>query len=218
MHLSEIEAKLREAQAKWNAAIKGNTSLEERITAREAVRQAERALSLAKGEETAVAFEWEYQWDTGAPLPHVVASGRKIYLMYVVHEPDPDWDGSYVTLVQTSDVRTIALVEFIDCHAFKFGGPNDEVFAGHPLWGKGLEPYGAHTIAHSRWLAEVEKINMVHGRYSPQRWKTLKHYLLAFHDDIFECLANGHKIEVLRDSLEHVTELARKRLFEHEQY
>src|SRR6266567_2362449 len=98
--------------------------------------------------------------------------------MYVVSEPDPNWYESYVSLVQASDVHTIALVEFIDCYAFTFGGSNDEVLDGHPLWGRELSPYNAHVIAHSRWLAEEEKINQVHPRYNPDRWKTRKHYLL----------------------------------------
>jgi hypothetical protein len=47
-------------------------------------------------------------------------------------------------------------------------------------------------------------------------WRTLKHYLLLFHDEHFECLAKGYTIEVFQDSLEHVAEIARTRLFERE--
>jgi hypothetical protein len=90
---------------------------------------------------------------------------------------------------------------------------NDEVLSGHPLWGRGLEPYEAHIIAHSRWLAEEEQINKVHPRYNPDRWKTRKHYLLSFKDDTFECLASDYKIEVFRESLEQVAQLAQARLF-----
>jgi hypothetical protein len=146
-------------------------------------------------------------------LPHVVASGWKTYVMYVVSEPDPNWDGLYVSLVQASDVHTIALVEFIDCDAFTLGGPNDEVLHGHPLWGRGLSYYSAHVIAHSRWLAEAENINKVHQHYNPDRWKTRKHYLLTFHDETFECLASGYTIEVFRESLEQVAQIAQARLF-----
>ncbi|HYL42233.1 MAG TPA: hypothetical protein VEU97_02505, partial [Ktedonobacteraceae bacterium] len=87
---------------------------------------------MAKGEETALACEWEVAWEPNAPRPHIMASGGKTYLMYIV-EDDSNWDGS-------SDMLTIALVKFIDCYAYTFGGPNDEVLSGHPLWGRGLEP------------------------------------------------------------------------------
>lgn len=213
MNLSALEARLQEMQTRWEEAIKSDAPLEKRLAAKEGVLQAERALSLAKGEETALSCEWEIPWNTGAPLPHVVASGMSTYLMYIANEPDPNWDGSYVTEVRTSDPHSIALVEFIDCYAFQFGGPNDEVANGHRLWGRGLEFYSAHVVANSRWLAEMEKINMAHPGYLPAQWSALKHYLLFFHDDFYECLAKGYTIEVLQDSLEHVVEIARTRLF-----
>lgn len=158
MRLSELEANLHETRKRWKETITRDAPLEERVAAGQAVLQAERALSLAQGEE---------------------------------NEPDPEWDGSYVTEMRTMDIHRIVLVEFIGSYAFQFGGPNDEVIGGHRLWGRGLNPYSAHVIANSRWLAEMEQINKVHPRYHPDKWKTLKHYLLLFHDENFECLARG---------------------------
>jgi hypothetical protein len=78
---------------------------------------------------------------------------------------------------------------------------------------KGLDPYEVHEIAHSRWLAEEEKINQVHPHYNPDRWKTRKHYLFSFRDETFECLACDYRIEVFRASLEQVAQIAQARLF-----
>ena len=94
MRVSELEANLHAAQIRWDDTIKKNAPLEERLAARKAVLQAERVLSLAQGKETALACEWEVPWEIGAPLPHVVSSGMRTYLIYVANEPDPDWDGS----------------------------------------------------------------------------------------------------------------------------
>jgi hypothetical protein len=213
MRLSELEANLHEARRRWDETITSDAPLQARLAAGRAVLQAERALSLAQGEETALPCEWEVPWETGSPLPHVISSGRRTFLLYVAHEPDPDWDGSYVRVMRTRDTHRIALVQFIDCYGYQFGGPNDEVIHGHRLWGKGLAPYAAHVIAHSRWLAEMEHINQVHPHYHPDQWRTLKHYLLLFHDESFECLASSYTIEVVQDTLEHVAEIARARLF-----
>jgi hypothetical protein len=215
MSISDLEVALVEAQGRWKTA-RNSSSQEDVATARETLLRAQRALFLAKGEETALACAWEIPWETGAPLPHVISSGMSTYLMYVANEPDPEWDGSYVREMRTMDTHRIALVKFIDCYAYQFGGPNDEVLVGHRLWGKGLAPYSAHVISNSRWLADMEHSNKVHPRYHPDKWRTLKHYLLLFHDEQFECLAKGYTIEVLQDSLEHVAELARTRLFERE--
>jgi hypothetical protein len=213
MRLSELEANLHEARICRDETITSNAPLEARLAAGQAVLQAERALSLAQGEETALPCEWEAPWETGAPLPHVISSGWRIFLLYMAHEPDPDWDGSYVREMRTMDTHRIALVEFRHCSVYQFGEPNDEVIGGHRLWGKGLAPYSAHVIANSRWLVEMENINKVHPSYHPDKWKALKHYLLLFHDESFECLANSYTIEVVQDTLEHVAEVARTRLF-----
>ena len=143
-------------------------------------------------------------------MPHVLASEGQTYLMYVVQE-DSNWDGS-------SEKLSIALVDFIDCNAWKYGGPNVDVLSGHPLWGRGLDPNAAHMIAHSRWLAQEEKINQVHPQYNPDRWKTRKHYLLSFRDKTFECLASDYTIELFRASLEQVAQIVHKRLFASESW
>jgi hypothetical protein len=99
------------------------------------------------------------------------------------------------------------------CYASKFGGPNDEVIEGHPLHGKGLGAYQAHIVANSKWIEEVKLSNSVHPRFSPNSWANAKHYLLLFHDEMFECIASGYKIEVFRASFEDVMEIARRQLF-----
>lgn len=163
----------------------------------QACRTLERELARAQGEECAVAIDWPARWDTGAPMPHVVSSGSHTCLIYLLSDPDPDWDGTYVTMVDPSagDKERLAIVEFDRCRIYKFGGPNDEVISGYPLYGKGLESYGAHIVERSRWIAEQQQINSVHRQYNPQSWVEYKHYVLLFHDEIFECIAVGHSIE-----------------------
>jgi hypothetical protein len=41
------------------------------------------------------------QSDVGAPLPTVVADDYRLVLEYLVSDPDPNWDGSYVNVVGT---------------------------------------------------------------------------------------------------------------------
>ena len=220
MNLVELEAQLVEARARVREITQARSHAgippEEIHAAFTRVYQAERALALAKGEETALLCEWEIPWDTGAPLPHVISSESDTYLIYLADEADPSWDGTSTTIAHATDVQVVALVRFTHCYASQFGGPNDEVLFGHPLWGKGLEPYGAHIIANSHWLASMESINQVHNRYNPARWKKLTHYLLLFHDELFEYLAQGYSIEVFHDSLAHVAKIALAPVFQEE--
>lgn len=125
----------------------------------------ERRVSLAKGDETALVIEWKPQWDVGAPMPHVLSSQGRAFLIYRLSEPDSAWDGAYVNVVDpaANASEPLAIVEFQRCYAHRFGGPNDEVITGHPLHGKGLQAYRAHEVANSRWLA-ADKASTVFTR------------------------------------------------------
>ena len=98
----------------------------------------------------------------------------------------------------------MALVEFERCGSKKLGSPNEEVFHGHPLYGKGLDGYTAQIVRNSKWLAELEGINQVHERYDSDRWRKLKHFVFWFHDSTFECIAEDYKVEVFHETLAQI--------------
>ena len=127
----------------------------------------------------------------------------------------PNWDGiPKVRFANSPSVEKLALVEFIDCSVANLGPPNDEVFDGHPLWGKGFEGYGAMAVENSRWIKEFERINSVHRSYKPGGWQESKHYILAFHDTTFECVARGFKVETYEISLSDLLSQVSQRLIE----
>lgn len=177
----------------------------------------ERWVALAKGHEAAIVIDWKPRWDVGAPVPHVLSSRGKAFLIYRLSEPDPAWDGTYANVVDpaVNANEPLAIVEFQRCYAHRFGGPNDEVITGHPLHGKGLQAYGAHEVANSQWLAAEQAINSVHRGYRSGAWAKQKHYLLMFHDDCFECLAEGYEVRLARCGIREAVNGVVARLFEH---
>lgn len=209
MAIDEVKHRLADAQGRLDRAIKAlapthkGGEWEGYLAAKEAKLKLERELAAAKGEEHAVPLELPVRWDTGAPLPHVIQNDCKTFLTFYVHEPEPDWDGSYATVKDPGDgsVESLALIEFFGCSSAKFGSPNDEVFEGHPLSGKGLDAYTAQRVVNSKWLAELEAINSVHRRYDPALWRKRNHYVFWFHDTTFECVAESFRVEVFRESM-----------------
>src|SRR5947209_6009447 len=84
------------------------------------------------------------QSSVGAPIPIVLSDEFTTVVAYYVKETQLAWDGSDVSLVgPRSEDETVALVRFGHRYAMMFGPPNDEAFEGHPLAGRGLEPYGS---------------------------------------------------------------------------
>jgi hypothetical protein len=161
--------------------------------ARSDLYEAERRLAESQGEHWAETLDIGARWSAGAPLPHLVSNGSTTIVICFATVSDPNWDGTYVRMVSPADEALSALlhIEFSRCHSIKFGGPNNEAMNGHPLYGRGLEPYAAHVVHNSQWLEQERVINSVHPYHSDETYAQLNHYLLAFHDETFEALAQS---------------------------
>ena len=125
--------------------------------------------------EFAKVIAWTPTWSTGAPCPQVFSNGHETYLSYYTDEVD----------------NALVLVTFFKSLSHRFGIVNDEAADGHPLYDKGLETYRAHIIENSSWIKEHKQIHKVHPRYSENHWADYKHFLLFFHDEIFEIIFSG---------------------------
>ena len=147
--------------------------------------------------EYAKRIEWLPEWSAGTPLPRVLSNGSYTYLIY---------------LTDANDHAVIA--SFKDSHSHRFGIVNDEAAMGHPLYAKGLEIYQAHIIEHSEWLAELITMHQEHPQFSEKFWVGYKHYLLFFHDQIFEIIAKGFHIECSKLSIDLATVETSRRLHE----
>lgn len=199
--MSDLGERLRAAKLRLSQATKAlapkhkGGEWEEYQAAADALYDAERAFAAANGDEYALPIEMP-SWCTGAPSPHLLQNDYQTAIIYILsnRESNPD--------LQTEDMQRtggppewLGVIRFDGCNCSKMGTPNDEVFNGHRLWGKGFVPYQAMLVENSLWIKELEKINSVHRLYKPDRWRSLNHYILPFHDCTFECVARGFKAE-----------------------
>lgn len=210
--MSEKE-RLQRALAALSGKHKGG-EWQEYQSAHDEVLKLERKFAASKGEEFAEPCDFPVKWDTGAPMPHLLKNENRALLAFLMSEPDPNWDGSYVTVKSPADenVEPLALVEFERCTSAKLGAPNDEVFSGHPLYGKGLESYQAQRVVNSQWLKEIERINSVHRMYRPEAWSDSSHFIFWFHDSTFECIARSFKVETHRTTMKALLNMMVERL------
>lgn len=142
------------------------------------------------------------QSSIGAPLPAVVADDHHVFLAYLVEAREQNWDGLTVTVVGSgSPDQIVALVTFVRAHAHQFGPPNDEAFAGHPLAARGLHPYGVFEVLESSWVRRLVRMNAVHPHHRRSVFDRLRHFVFAFHDSTFECVAENFQVEVRGGSL-----------------
>ena len=132
----------------------------------------------------------------GAPLPMIVCDEHQLHLAYLI-ETGLSWNN-----------ESCALIRFSQPYAHFFGPPNDEAFVGHPLAQRGLHPYGCFEVLQSSWIRGLEQMNSVHRFHKAEHFAVLRHFIFAFHDSTFECIARdfewsyhiGSVVNVLRSS------------------
>jgi hypothetical protein len=142
------------------------------------------------------------QSSVGAPCPMILCAGNFLHLAYYLQTDMSDWDGRLPRVVGiNSEDEDCALVKFSGVISHMFGWPNDEAFDAHPLSNRGLAPYSVFEIEHSSWLRQLERMNSVHPAHRPEHYFNRKHFVFAFHDETFECIAKDFQITLHKGSV-----------------
>lgn len=147
------------------------------------------------------------QSSAGAPSPIILSDEHRLLLAYIVQDrPDASLDS-----IVGNEGEDFAVIEFERFRSFMFGAPNDEVFEGHPLAGRGLCPYACFQIESSSWIRQLEQMNSVHSRHDPTRFARYNHYIFAFHDSTFECVAESFTVIEHSGTLESLIAVMQRR-------
>lgn len=183
-------------------ATQGNAALEACFNTHNLLMQAERELAAHLGIAHAIPAEFEkaWQWDLGSPCPTLIQTDHTVALVYLL--------GS-----SGIEGNLVATIEFKSCVSAKLGSPNDEVNAGHPLFGKGFEGYTALRVVNSPWIDELKSINSVHDFYDPNYWVDLHHFVFGFHDSTFECVARSFEVTTAHSDIYTAAKLALEKAF-----
>lgn len=155
-------------------------------------------------------LDLDVEWDGGAPLPHVVSDAATSIVVCRAEQRNSAWDGTTVRVVSASDdeAEPLLVFTFTGCRSIRFGLPDVDVLRGLRI--EGVQPWRAHRVHESAWLAELNRIESVHPTPSPVEGV---HYLFSFHDDLFEAVAQGFEVtrvrstirDALRDAVERLT-------------
>jgi hypothetical protein len=134
--------------------------------------------------------------ETGAPVPVVLSNEYKLYLLYYYQKSSVDISNSDMPIERNNkEDRGVAVITFKNHLIYKFGYPNAEALQAHPYYTLGLEAYRLFEVVSSDWVEDIEQKNRVHPFHNPIRYKMYKHFLIAFEDSTFECVAAGMEIE-----------------------
>jgi hypothetical protein len=129
-----------------------------------------------------------WHMDIGAPQPILLQTEHAAALVFTAR-----------------DLRR-RLVVFEGCSISRFGYPNDEALPGHPLYTRGLESYACYEVMNSFWRSQLASQNRVNFPDATPWFAERRHFVITFHDSMFECLADdmrwewvtGSTVEALR--------------------
>ena len=139
-----------------------------------------------------------FEMDSGAPLPTILSNDNELFIAFYVDRE------SLSTIPQERDAicdTGVIVLKFKRCLKYTFGLPGDETIQGHPYSKLGMESYSFYELTNSDLVQSLQNIEKVHPEYNPEKWKTYKHYILTFHDNMFECIAQGFEIREKNTSL-----------------
>ncbi len=119
--------------------------------------------------------------DSGAPLPSAVSLGRSLLLAYVCGGPP------------VKDVYS-AILRFDEVSEHYLGPPNDEAVHLHPLYGVGLRHYSFFEVLGS-----------------PKAVAPLRHWILTFHGETAEIVAQSGKVDLKRADGENTRDIVARR-------
>lgn len=118
-----------------------------------------------------------FDMDAGAPSPLLVAGESYLkVLFYTDNEP------------------YCCALEFVKVMHHKFGIPGNETINGHPYYQLGLGPYGFFELVGSDYIKFYKAISEVHERFDAARWESYRHFIVTFHDTMFECIATDYEV------------------------
>ncbi|QDU47118.1 hypothetical protein Mal52_56460 [Symmachiella dynata] len=150
-------------------------------TVRNSAAAIRRELATVTGEEHAVWLDLGVRPEAAISGAVLIQTESRCYLIFNASNLDVDGRAAQ------------AIAEFKYPRNTRFGAPNDEALSGHPLYGRGLQPYDAFEVINSRWLVEELRQNQV---AFPNYEFSCRHFIFTFHDSSFECLAEDLSVTV----------------------
>src|SRR5688572_2700180 len=126
------------------------------------------------------------EMDFGSPSPIIISNDNMVYVSFYGSNGNNISEPQERNTVYDTDVFTI---KFKNHLKYSFGIPSNETIEGHPYYKLGMKSYTFYELKKSDLIKQLENIEKVHLYYNPEKWKEYRHYILTFHDNMFECVA-----------------------------
>jgi hypothetical protein len=132
---------------------------------------------------------------TGVPRAALLSDESNVSVAYATQK---GWNDPNRSATQ------FAIITFVDYRAHMFGQPDEKAFTGHPLYPRGLEPYSFSEVIGSSWIRQLIKIDETNPYRAEDYYAGSRHFILAFKNSMFECVARGYTYALFEGSEEEL--------------
>lgn len=154
------------------------------------------------------------EMDYGSPSPLIISNDSDLFLAFYANEESEISEPQERNPIYDTGIFALKFKAYLK---YIFGIPGNETIEGHPYSKLGMTSFSFYELKNSNLIKELQDIQKVHPYYDPEKWKAYKHYILTFHDNMFECVAENfevsrenvstykHAIKILNElSIKHV--------------
>lgn len=139
-----------------------------------------------------------FEMDFGAPSPTILSNDNDLFITFYVNRVNKSAVPKQLNTVYDTGIVTLKFNVYLK---YTFGLPSNETIQGHPYNKLGMKSFSFYELRNSDFITSLQEIEKVHLYYNPEKWKTYKHYILTFHDNMFECIARDFEIREENTSL-----------------
>ena len=132
-----------------------------------------------------------FEMDFGSPSPTILSNDSELFIAFYVDRQNLSTIPQERNTIYDTGVFALKFKVYLK---YTFGLPGEETIQGHPYSKLGMKSYSFYELKNSDLIKSLQDIEKVHPQYNPTKWEMYRHYILTFHDNMFECIAQDFEI------------------------
>lgn len=129
--------------------------------------------------------------DFGSPSPTILSNDNELFIAFYANRQNSSTIPQECNTIYDTGVFALKFKVYLK---YTFGLPGEETIQGHPYSKLGMKSYSFYELKNSDLIKSLQDIEKVHPQYNPTKWEMYRHYILTFHDNMFECIAQDFEI------------------------
>lgn len=132
-----------------------------------------------------------FEMDYGSPSPMILSNDNELFIAFYADKQSSTLIPKERNIIYDTGIFALKFKVFLK---YSFGLPGNETMQGHPYSKLGMKACSFYELRNSDLIKSLLDIEKFHPNYNPEKWKLYNHYILTFHDNMFECIAQGFEI------------------------